>query len=146
MLKKKIWASFQRIIEVKKIIVTQLSKIWVWDPGSEIRDPEKIYSGSRIRIRNTGFLFSFLTLVGCCWCTGGTATRGPPASHSSSFIVVLSSPPCRSQKFPSQITKISFCRRLMCRCFDRLFEWLFPRVIAFDPGLVSLGTSSLGWR
>jgi hypothetical protein len=41
--------------------VTKLSIIWVWDPGSEIRDPEKTYSrrqkgtGSRIRIRNTGF-------------------------------------------------------------------------------------------
>jgi hypothetical protein len=40
MLKKKIWANFQRIT-----IVSKLSKIWVWDPGSEIRDPEKIYSG-----------------------------------------------------------------------------------------------------
>jgi hypothetical protein len=29
-------------------IVKKLSKIWVWDPGSEIRDPEKTYSGSRI--------------------------------------------------------------------------------------------------
>ena len=29
-------------------IVTELSKVWVWDPGSEIRDPEKTYSGSRI--------------------------------------------------------------------------------------------------
>ncbi len=45
-------------------IVIRLSKVWVWDPGSEIRDPEKTYSGSwsrgqkgtwsRIRIRNTG--------------------------------------------------------------------------------------------
>ncbi len=38
-LKKKIGANFQRI---KKLfttkIVTKLSKIWVWDPGSEIRD------------------------------------------------------------------------------------------------------------
>jgi len=25
------------------------SNIWVWDPGSEIRDPEKTYSGSRIQ-------------------------------------------------------------------------------------------------
>ncbi len=35
-LKKKIWANFQRIIElfVKKI-VTMLSKVWIWDPGSE---------------------------------------------------------------------------------------------------------------
>ncbi len=61
-LKKKIWANFQRIIEFfAQKIVTKLSKVWVWDPGSEIRDPEKTYSGSRgqkgagsrIRIRNT---------------------------------------------------------------------------------------------
>ncbi len=62
MLKKKMQANFQRIIEVfTQKIVTKLSKIWVWDPGSEIRDPEKPYpgsrgqkgTGSRIRIRNT---------------------------------------------------------------------------------------------
>jgi hypothetical protein len=29
-------------------IVNKLSKIWVWDLGSEIRDPEKTYSGFRI--------------------------------------------------------------------------------------------------
>ncbi len=35
MLKKKIWANFQRIIELFTLkIVTKLSKIWVWDPGS----------------------------------------------------------------------------------------------------------------
>jgi hypothetical protein len=35
MLKKKIWADFQRIVEVftQKIFNT-LSNIWVWDPGS----------------------------------------------------------------------------------------------------------------
>jgi hypothetical protein len=39
-LKKKIWANFQRIIELfTQKIVSKLSKIWVWDPGSEIRDP-----------------------------------------------------------------------------------------------------------
>ncbi len=65
MRKKKIWANFQRIIELfTKEIVKKLLKIWSWDPGSEIRDPEKTYSGSRIqglkstqsriRIRNTG--------------------------------------------------------------------------------------------
>jgi hypothetical protein len=33
-LKKKIWANFQRIIELfTQKIVTKLSKIWVWDPG-----------------------------------------------------------------------------------------------------------------
>jgi hypothetical protein len=61
-LKKKICANFQRIIELfTKKTVKKLLKIWSWDPGSEIRDPEKTYSGSRgqkgtgsrIRIRNT---------------------------------------------------------------------------------------------
>jgi hypothetical protein len=48
--KKKFWANFQRIIELfTQKIVTKLSKIWIWDPGSEIRDPEKTYSGSRIQ-------------------------------------------------------------------------------------------------
>jgi hypothetical protein len=43
------WANFQRIIELfTKKIVKKLLKIWSWDPGSEIRDPEKTYSGSRI--------------------------------------------------------------------------------------------------
>ncbi len=43
MLQTKIFGQFfQRIIELfAKKIVTRLSKIWVWDPGSEIRDPEK---------------------------------------------------------------------------------------------------------
>ncbi len=41
-LKKKIWPNFQGIIELfTQKIVTKLSKIWIWDPGSEIRDPEK---------------------------------------------------------------------------------------------------------
>jgi hypothetical protein len=55
------WANFQRIIELfTQKIVTKISIVWVWDPGSDIRDPEKIYSGSRgqkgigSRIRNTG--------------------------------------------------------------------------------------------
>jgi hypothetical protein len=54
MLKKKIWANFQRIVEVfTQKNFNMLSNIWVWDP-------EKIYfgsrgqkgTGSRIRIRN----------------------------------------------------------------------------------------------
>jgi hypothetical protein len=69
MLKKKLWANFQRIIEhFTQKIVTKLSKIWVWDPGPGIRDsgPEirkkpipdpgsrgQKGTGSRIRIRNT---------------------------------------------------------------------------------------------
>jgi hypothetical protein len=48
-LKKKIWANFQRIVEVfTKKIVKKLLKIRSWDPGSKIRDPEKIHSGSWI--------------------------------------------------------------------------------------------------
>ncbi len=50
--KKKIWANFQRIIELfTQKLFTKLSKIWIWDPGpgSEIWGPEKTYSGSRIQ-------------------------------------------------------------------------------------------------
>ena len=40
MLKKKIWANIQRIIELfTKKIVKKLLKIWSWDPGSGIPDP-----------------------------------------------------------------------------------------------------------
>ncbi len=40
MLKKIILANFQRIIELfSQKIVRKLSKIWVWDLGSEIQDP-----------------------------------------------------------------------------------------------------------
>jgi hypothetical protein len=68
-LRKKIWANFQRILELfTPKIVSKFSKIWVWDPGSEIRDPGcwirkkpipdpgsrgQKGTGSRIRIRNT---------------------------------------------------------------------------------------------
>jgi hypothetical protein len=47
MLKKKIWANFQRIIElfIQKI-VTKLSKIWVWDPRSGIQGSDHGYRGS----------------------------------------------------------------------------------------------------
>ncbi len=42
MLNKKNCANFQRILEIfTKKIVKKLYKIWFWDPGSEIRDPEK---------------------------------------------------------------------------------------------------------
>jgi hypothetical protein len=67
-LKKKILAIFQRIIELftkKIVIVKKLLKIWSWDPGSgknlfRIPDPgsrgqKAPDPGSRIRIRNTAF-------------------------------------------------------------------------------------------
>ncbi len=45
MLKKKIWANFQRIVEVfTQKMFNMLSNIWVWDPGSG-----KTYFGSRIQ-------------------------------------------------------------------------------------------------
>ncbi len=38
------WAGFQRMIELfTKKFVTNLPKIWVWDPRSGIRDPEKLF-------------------------------------------------------------------------------------------------------
>jgi hypothetical protein len=66
-LKNKIWANIQRIIELfAQKIVNKLSKVWVWDPGlgSEknlfrIPDPgvkKAPDPGSRIRIRNTAFI------------------------------------------------------------------------------------------
>jgi hypothetical protein len=48
MLKKKIRANFQRIIELfTQKIVTKLSKIWVWDPRSGIRKKSILDPGSR---------------------------------------------------------------------------------------------------
>ncbi len=47
-LKKKIWANIQRIIELfTQKIVTKLSKIWIWDPGSGIRKKPIPDPGSR---------------------------------------------------------------------------------------------------
>jgi hypothetical protein len=58
--KKKIWANLQRIIELfTRKIVTKLSKMWVWDPGSgkkSIPDPgSKGQKSTGSRIRNTAF-------------------------------------------------------------------------------------------
>ncbi len=48
--RKKFGLIFQELLKFfTQKIVTKPSKIWVWDPGSEIRDPEKTYSGSRIQ-------------------------------------------------------------------------------------------------
>jgi hypothetical protein len=74
-LKKKIWANFQRIIELfTQKIVTKLSKIWVWDPRSGIRkkpipDPGSRGpkgTGSRIRIRNTEKIGKFFLAFFAC--------------------------------------------------------------------------------
>jgi hypothetical protein len=52
MLKKKFLPSFQKIIELfTQKFVFKLSKIWALNPGSEIRDPEKTYFGSQIRVQ-----------------------------------------------------------------------------------------------
>ncbi len=78
MLKEKIWASFQRIVELfTQKFVIKLSKILVWDLGSEIRkkpisDPGsgsrgQKGTGSRIRIGNTGFVFDLLISVLNIW-------------------------------------------------------------------------------
>jgi hypothetical protein len=66
-LKKKVWVNFPRIIEffTQKIVI-KLSKVWVWDPGSEIRkkpipDPGsrgQKATGSWIRICNTGYTYT----------------------------------------------------------------------------------------
>jgi hypothetical protein len=60
-IKKKIWANFQRIIELfTKKIVKKLCKIWSWDPRSGIRkkpipDPgSRGQKGTGSRIRDTG--------------------------------------------------------------------------------------------
>jgi hypothetical protein len=64
-LKKKIWANFQRIIELfTQKIVTKLSKVWVWDPGSEIRkksipDPGSMGQKFPIQIQVSIFKINF---------------------------------------------------------------------------------------
>jgi hypothetical protein len=69
-LKNKIWANFQRIIELfTQKIVKKLFKIWSRDPGSgkkPIPDPGsrgQKGTGSRIRIRNTGKNIIFFAMV-----------------------------------------------------------------------------------
>ncbi len=48
MLKEKICANFQRIVELfTQKIVTNLSKTWLWDPGSDIREKPFPDPGSR---------------------------------------------------------------------------------------------------
>ncbi len=100
MLKKKSLTKFQRIIEVfTQKIITKLSKIWVWDPGSEIRDQEKTYSGSRgqkgtgSRIRNTALIENFwaLTRAEMRATAAKTPKRMPMMRASSSMASAFSS-------------------------------------------------------
>jgi hypothetical protein len=56
MLKKKMWANFQRTIQLftQKIVTHYALKnmglgSWIRDPRCRIRDPEKTHSGSRIQ-------------------------------------------------------------------------------------------------
>jgi hypothetical protein len=71
-LKKKIWANFQRIIDLfTKKIVKKLLKIWSWDsrsgiqkkpipdPGSRGQKAPDLGPGSQIRILNTACKKSF---------------------------------------------------------------------------------------
>ncbi len=78
MLKKEIWANFQRIIELcTQKIVTKLSKIWVWAPGSGknlFRIPRgQKGTGSRIPDRDPGhtdFCTAQWTRLLDAWSTG----------------------------------------------------------------------------
>ncbi len=82
MLKKKIWVNFQRIIELfTPKIVTKPSKIWVWDPGSRGQKD----TGSRIRIRNTGFHRGCSTFL----CPFSAELSGSVSSSSFSPLIAL---------------------------------------------------------
>jgi hypothetical protein len=91
-LKKKIWANFQRIIELfTQQIVKKLSKIWIWDPGSgknlfRIPDP----GSKRHRIPDPGsgsatllfvknslakVIFSPFSMLGSCYQNLDTPTK-----------------------------------------------------------------------
>ena len=50
--RKKFGPIFKELYNYLTKIVNKFSKIQGWDPGSEIRDPEKTYSGSRIPKRH----------------------------------------------------------------------------------------------
>jgi hypothetical protein len=66
-LKKKIWASFQRVTGLfTQKIVTKLSKIWVWDPGSEVRKKPIPDPGSRGQ-KGTGSRIRYFVVVSSCY-------------------------------------------------------------------------------
>ncbi len=125
MLKKTIWGNFQRIIELfTQKIGTKLSKIGVWDPGSEIRDPEKTYSGSRIpdpgvkkapdpgsriRIRNTN-LYSWV------FTTINSSVSGEDAKLLEKYENIVLA-------LLFLLTKIQFSVKFLFSHVDR-FQWL----------------------
>ncbi len=117
-LKKKIWANFQRNKKLfTQKIVTKLSKIWVWDPGSgknlfRIQDPGsrgQKSTGSRIRIRNTAKYLN-------------------SSSSSSSFIYTTtgwSTGVATFQVFYATAIYITCIRLITVQCIGR-YEWILP--------------------
>jgi hypothetical protein len=73
-MKKKIWANFQRIIELfTKKIVKKLFKIWSWDPGSgknlfRIPDPG-VKKAPDPGSRSATLKISKKNLYSCCFVT-----------------------------------------------------------------------------
>jgi hypothetical protein len=84
--------NFKKIIELfTQKIVTTLSKIWVRDPGSEILDPEKTFSGSRIQGSKRHLILdpgsgSATLLIGC-----KVTIKLLMVSHSISCLAIIES-------------------------------------------------------
>jgi hypothetical protein len=111
MLKKKIWANFQRIIELfTKKIVTKLLKYGFGirdprsgirknpDPGSEIRDPEK--SGSGIRDPGSGKIRIP---------DPGVKKAPVPGSGSATLYIKLRNVTNRMQNMKKSFFRFDFC-------------------------------------
>ncbi len=76
-LKKKIWANFQRIIYLfTKKIVKKLLKIWSWDPASGIRDPGSGSGKNLFRIPDPGVKKHPIPDPGSGSATLGTGIQG----------------------------------------------------------------------
>ena len=79
---KNCWSFYPKIFKM-------LSNIWVWDPGSEIRDPEKPYSGSRLpdpgvkKAPDPGS--GSATLTDSVWGRFGIRRRGDHAPHTTDW-------------------------------------------------------------
>jgi hypothetical protein len=67
-----------------------LSNIWVWDPGSEIRDPEKTHSGSRIQgSKRHGIRIRITVLMDPDPDPGGPKTYGSSGSGSATLLIAV---------------------------------------------------------